>query len=309
MPVFRWQETWNPLRDLERQVDRLLEGIQIPFPAIRFERQFPPVNVYELGDEYLLTAELPGTAAETLDLTVNQGVLTLKGSRPAPTGVNDDQFRRHERMWGKWERALTIPERVVEEKVSAQFNDGVLKIHLPRAAEVKPRQIQVLQTNGQTSEGAAGSDVPIKNQRATLPGDAPPRELTMVPPPQAPDVPSAVVSEPPAEQVLFTPPIDIYETTEGLVLIADLPGVSLSSLELQVQDNRLTLLGRVPRTAPAGAQLVHKEYDEGDFLRSFILSEEVDHDRITARLNTGVLEVVLPRAAKDPPRRIHVQSD
>lgn len=148
MPVFRWRETWEPLRDLERQVDRLLEGIPFSFP-IRFERQFPPVNVYELDGEYLLTAELPGTAAKSLEVTVSSGVLTLKGTRPAPSGVGDEQFRRHERMWGNWERSLTVPDRVIEEQVTAEFSDGVLKVHLPKAPEVKPRQIHVIQSNGQ----------------------------------------------------------------------------------------------------------------------------------------------------------------
>lgn len=143
MPVFRFRESWDPFRDLERQVDRLLEEIPFPFPAIRFERKFPPVNVYELAEEYLLTAELPGTSAESLELTVSGGILSIKGSRPAPAGIGDEQFRRHERMWGNWERSLNLPERVVEDRVSAQFNDGILKIHLPKAPEVKPRQIQV----------------------------------------------------------------------------------------------------------------------------------------------------------------------
>ncbi|HEY3965553.1 MAG TPA: Hsp20/alpha crystallin family protein [Planctomycetaceae bacterium] len=113
----------------------------------------------------------------------------------------------------------------------------------------------------------------------------------------------------PAERTLFTPPIDIYESDEGLVLIADLPGVSVKSLELQVQNNKLTLLGRVTNQVPANAKLLHKEYEEGDFLRSFILSEDVDHERVTARLNNGVLEVVLPRAPKTAPRRIQVNGD
>jgi HSP20 family protein len=98
---------------------------------------------------------------------------------------------------------------------------------------------------------------------------------------------AAAAREP--ERVLFNPPIDIFETEEGLVLLADLPGVTAGSLELQVQENRLTLLGRVAATVPPGARPVHKEYDEGDFLRSFILSDNVDHERITARLNHGVL--------------------
>jgi HSP20 family protein len=140
MPVFRWRESWEPLRDLERQVDRLLESLPFPFPAIRFERQYPPVNLYELETEYLLTAELPGTSAENLDLTV-------KGKRPAPAGVADEQFRRHERVWGSWERSLNVPERVQEDNVSAEFADGILTIHLPKAPETKARQIQVVQGN------------------------------------------------------------------------------------------------------------------------------------------------------------------
>ena len=111
------------------------------------------------------------------------------------------------------------------------------------------------------------------------------------------------------EIVSITPPIDIYETADGLVLVADLPGVSANTLELQVQNNKLTLLGRITSAVPAQGQLVHQEYREGDFVRSFILSEDVDHERITARMNNGVLEVVLPKIPKTAPRRIQVNVD
>lgn len=119
--------------------------------------------------------------------------------------------------------------------------------------------------------------------------------------------PAAAARE--AERALFNPPIDIFETVDGLVLLADLPGVTATSLELQVQENRLTLLGRVAATVPSEARTLHKEYDEGDFLRSFILSDTVDHERITARLNHGVLEVVLPKAPRAAPRKIEVNSE
>jgi HSP20 family protein len=112
-----------------------------------------------------------------------------------------------------------------------------------------------------------------------------------------------------SERMLFKPPIDIYESEGGLVLLADLPGVAVDTLELQVQDNKLTLFGRVKKPAGTDAQLRHCEYHEGDFLRSFILSEEVDYDRITAMLNNGVLKVVLPKTQKAEPRRIQVQTD
>ena len=111
------------------------------------------------------------------------------------------------------------------------------------------------------------------------------------------------------ERLLFTPYIDIYESEEGLVLTADLPGVTIDTLELQVQDNRLTLFGRVSASVPDGARILHQEYGVGDFLRSFILSDEVDHERITASMSHGVLKVVLPKAPAANPRRIEVSSD
>ena len=113
-------------------------------------------------------------------------------------------------------------------------------------------------------------------------------------------------STPSTDRYVFTPPIDIHETDEGLVLQADLPGVSLETLELQVQNNRLTLFGRVPPVAPEGARMIHQEYHEGDYLRSFILSDNVDHDRISAKLTNGVLEVFLPHTPRSEPRKIEV---
>jgi HSP20 family molecular chaperone IbpA len=111
------------------------------------------------------------------------------------------------------------------------------------------------------------------------------------------------------ERFVFTPPIDIYEREDGLVLRADLPGVTGDSLELQVQDNKLTLFGRVKPGVEEKAAVLHREYQVGDFLRSFILSDEVDHDRISANLVNGVLEVVLPKFPKVEPRRIQVTTE
>ncbi|RPI83016.1 MAG: Hsp20/alpha crystallin family protein [Planctomycetaceae bacterium] len=151
MPVFRWGDSWESLRDLERQVDRLLEELPFPLPLLRLERKYPPINLYELPDEYVLTSELPGNEPGQLEVTVAGGVLTLKGERSAPAGVSDDQYRRHERVWGKWERAVTVPERIREDGVRADFQNGVLQVHLPKAPEARPRQIQVASPQGDGS--------------------------------------------------------------------------------------------------------------------------------------------------------------
>jgi HSP20 family molecular chaperone IbpA len=113
----------------------------------------------------------------------------------------------------------------------------------------------------------------------------------------------------PVERRVFTPPIDIFETDEGLVLRADLPGVTAETLDLQVQDNKLTLFGRAEAGLPDSDALRHQEFESGDFLRSFILSDEVDHERIQANLSNGVLVVVLPKSAQSEPRRIQVNID
>lgn len=143
MAVFRWGHTWDPFHDLEREVDRLLQSVDLTFHGIRFGRQYPAVNLYDLPGEFLLTAEVPGTRSEDLELTIAAGVLTIKGKRNPPEGVPDEKFRRQERFRGAWQRSLTLPERVQDEKLSAEFNNGVLRIHLPKAASEKARQIPI----------------------------------------------------------------------------------------------------------------------------------------------------------------------
>ena len=146
MPVFRWGQSWDPFRDLEREVDQLLANVSL-FQGIRFGRQYPPVNVYELDDELLLTAELPGTRPEDLEVLISEGVLTIKGKRSGPEGIADDRYRRQERPRGSWQRSLTLPDRIREEQLAAEFTNGVLRIRLPKAPATQPRQIQVMNGN------------------------------------------------------------------------------------------------------------------------------------------------------------------
>ncbi|MDP1796517.1 MAG: Hsp20/alpha crystallin family protein, partial [Planctomycetaceae bacterium] len=142
MAIFRWGHRWDPLQDLEREVDRLLSTV-LTFQGVRFGRQYPPVNVIQLDSEYVLTAELPGIRPEELELTVANGVLTIKGERVGPEGIADERFRRQERPRGAWRRSISLPDSIEEEKMSAEFVNGVLKVHLPRTPVVRPRQIKV----------------------------------------------------------------------------------------------------------------------------------------------------------------------
>ena len=146
MPVFRWGQLFDDaVRDIEHEVDRMLEGMNLKFQSMRLSRLYPLVNLYELEDRFLLTAQVPGTKATDLDITVASGILTLKGVRSGAENVPEDAYRRQERFHDKWERSISIPNRVDEEKMLAEFNDGVLKIQLPKLADTTPRQIQVIE--------------------------------------------------------------------------------------------------------------------------------------------------------------------
>ncbi|MFO1094764.1 MAG: Hsp20/alpha crystallin family protein [Planctomycetaceae bacterium] len=103
-----------------------------------------------------------------------------------------------------------------------------------------------------------------------------------------------------------TPPIDIFHGGRAGAPQADF-GVTADDLELQVEDNRLTLLGKVTPPAPPDARLIYQSIASA-ISRSFILSDDVDHERITAKLNEGVLEVTLPRATTSQPRRIQIRT-
>lgn len=150
---------------------------------------------------------------------------------------------------------------------------------------------------------ASDGQIPVRREVAA------PQSVAQEPAGTAHVVSPPVPSQTQPQRLLFTPTIDIYNTEEGLVLRADLPGVCVERLELQIEDNKLTLFGRVQENLPDGARLLHQEYQVGDFYRSFILSDEVAYDRISARMNAGVLEITLPRIPRAQPRKIHVQTD
>lgn len=109
------------------------------------------------------------------------------------------------------------------------------------------------------------------------------------------------------DESVFTPALDIYETADGLVLEADLPGVSGENLRVCVQGNVLEIYGKVKWPVPDNARLIHEEMRLGNFFRSFILPEEVDADAISAEFQNGVLRLVLPKLSRAKPRRIEVK--
>lgn len=143
MATFHWGNAFDAFRDLEREFDRLLHTVGRTFDGLRFGRPYPPINIYDLDHEFLLTAELPGTKADDFELTVANGTLTIRGQRTADAGIPDDRYRRSERPRDEWERSFTLPERVLEDEIHAELRHGILRLHLPKAPSSQPRHIRV----------------------------------------------------------------------------------------------------------------------------------------------------------------------
>ncbi len=110
------------------------------------------------------------------------------------------------------------------------------------------------------------------------------------------------------ERPVFVPRVDIYETESGLVVVADLPGVSPEGLEVTLEKRVLSIYGRVEEEAPEGYSQVYREYAVGDFERQFTLSGDFDINGIEANLKYGVLHLAIPRAPEAAAKRIKVRS-
>jgi HSP20 family protein len=104
---------------------------------------FPPVNLAEDDDRFYLTAELPGAAADKLEVSVKGETLSLKGEIPVAQDSAEVNFHCKEREGGSFRRVLTLPARVEVDRIEAAFKNGVLTVTMPKAAEAKARQVAV----------------------------------------------------------------------------------------------------------------------------------------------------------------------
>lgn len=111
-----------------------------------------------------------------------------------------------------------------------------------------------------------------------------------------------------AEERFRMPPVDIYETDESIVLLADMPGVSDKNIEVSVEEDTLSIIGRVDAPPPTGARAVYQEYESAPFRRMFVLSDEIRRDGIEGKMQNGVLRLTLPKAEEAKVRKIQIKA-
>jgi HSP20 family protein len=118
----------------------------------------PALDISEAKDAYLVTVELPGVKLDDLEITLEDGLLTIQGERHFANDSSEEQFHRVERSSGAFRRSITLPAHFEADAVEASMEDGVLRILVPKAEEAKAKRIQV--NPGGQMEAIAGSSRP-----------------------------------------------------------------------------------------------------------------------------------------------------
>jgi HSP20 family molecular chaperone IbpA len=108
------------------------------------------------------------------------------------------------------------------------------------------------------------------------------------------------------DRLAFVPRADVYETEEAITVVADMPGVDETSLDITLENNVLSIDGYVEPTQPEGHSLAHAEYRVGDYQRAFTLSDQIDREGIEAIIKDGVLRLHLPKVTEARKRRIAI---
>lgn len=148
MALTRYQPSasrFGGISQLHNEINRLFDSLngydeQGSTPATDW---MPAVDVTEEKDRYVLQADVPGVDPTDIEITLENGVLTIRGRREATRSEGQEGFRRVERMYGTFFRRFTLPDTADSERISAQSKNGVLELVIPKQEKVQPRRITV----------------------------------------------------------------------------------------------------------------------------------------------------------------------
>ena len=137
---------WDPWREMEELFDRYSRAMGFPRGAqetLTAGDWSPRVDIVELENEFQIRADIPGVDKDNVSVTVENGVLTLKGERKRETEEKGKKFHRVERFTGTFTRQFTLPENIDTAGIRAVFKDGILSLHLPKTEKAKPKAIDI----------------------------------------------------------------------------------------------------------------------------------------------------------------------
>jgi HSP20 family protein len=145
---------FNPVRDLldvEREFNRMFNTLGNRFGISKKDGDeeyenavwMPLTDIYEDKDNYTIKADLPGIKKNDVKISYSNGELSISGERVQEAETKDTKCHRFERTFGKYYRSFTLPKEIKEDKIKAEFKDGQLTVTIPKADEVKPKEIEI----------------------------------------------------------------------------------------------------------------------------------------------------------------------
>lgn len=157
MTLIKWRPTynlsrWNPVSEIfsdlfqkHQEIDRIFDAF---FSGGKFDDGtygdfWTPIDIVEKDDAYIVEAEIPGMKKEDVKITIENNVLTIQGEKQQKKDEKDQNYRRSERVFGSFIRSFSLPSSVKVNEIDAKYQDGVLRITLPKAEEAKPKKIEV----------------------------------------------------------------------------------------------------------------------------------------------------------------------
>jgi HSP20 family protein len=152
MAIERWRPFGalmerDPFRDIQSEMNRLFDNFlgrpTATATGTGSRVWMPVVDMYDTNDDLVLNFELPGVREKDISLSITGDVLTVKGERQFDQQLSDDHYVHTERAYGKFERSIRLPTPVQAGRVRATYRDGVLEVSLPKAEEVRPKEIKI----------------------------------------------------------------------------------------------------------------------------------------------------------------------
>ncbi len=136
-------DPFRELRNLQDEMTRLFIAAPRGRDELGGGSWIPSVDIFEDQDQLVLEADLPGMNREDFEISVENNVITLKGERKFEKKVEGDNYHRVERGYGSFSRSFTLPQTVTSEGATAEFENGILRVALPKRAETKARKIEI----------------------------------------------------------------------------------------------------------------------------------------------------------------------
>jgi len=141
---------WDPFSDMDAMFNRMLSGNFARWPRVSPGSQegrkiewSPSADISETDKEYVIRAELPAVKKEDVQVTFEEGIITIKGERRQQKDDKDEKYHRVESFYGSFERAFSLPDNVNSDAIRCESKDGILTVHIPKTEIVKQKAKQI----------------------------------------------------------------------------------------------------------------------------------------------------------------------